>query len=409
MIAVLVNQYPKITHTFVRTEIRALESVGVALERIAIRRSPLPLLDSADREESGRTHVLLDVGILGLLAASIRVAAKAPSQFCRALATAVRIGRGSDRGVARHLAYLAEACVLRLRCAEARLHHVHAHFGENTASVALFCRMLGGPTYSFTAHGPDEFAPLHAGQMQFKVENASFTVVVSEAGRKELARLVPQCRGRMHLVRCAVDPRFARQSPPPVPLARRIVFVGRLHAVKAPLLLLDAVARVVGNGEACELVMVGDGPLREAVEARIRTSGLGEHVSLVGWAGSDEVRRHLAEARALVLPSWAEGLPLVLMEAFAMHRPAICTAVGGVAELVEAGLSGWLVAPGSVDELAAAIGAVLDASPAELERMGRRGAEVVRRQHDAVNEAQKLAALFSRYAGVEGSSGSEWR
>jgi glycosyltransferase involved in cell wall biosynthesis len=394
-VAYLINEYPKVTHTFVRTEIAALEQAGVQVDRITIRPSRMSMPDAADQQEREKTRVILAVGVSGLLASLLRTAVTNPQRFARALRMAWQLGRQSARGVSYHLAYLAEACVLVRWFAAQPVDRLHAHFGTNPAAVALLSRLLGGPSYSFTVHGPEEFTDAPRLGLRDKVEHADFVVVVSEAGRANLQRLCPShCWQRLHVVRCGIDARFQSRPPTPVPAARRIVFVGRLCAEKAPLLLLEAVARLRSAGEECELVMVGDGPLRAALEERLRALGLEKQVRLVGWASGDDVQQHILAARALVLPSFAEGLPVVLMEALALHRPVICTPVGGVAELLEDSVSGWLVPPGQVDALAAAIRAALSASPLELEQMGRRGAARVQQQHDAMASGRQLAALF---------------
>jgi glycosyltransferase involved in cell wall biosynthesis len=267
----------------------------------------------------------------------------------------------------------------------------------HTATIALLCRALGGPPYSFTAHGPEEFERADLLSIAEKSRHAAFVAVVSEAGRTHLRQLCPpNIRERIHLVRCGVDARFATHPPTPIPPARQIVFVGRLCAEKAPLLLVEAMAQLNATGKACDLVMIGDGPLRPSVESRIRALHLADRISLVGWASSDDVKRHILASRALVLPSFAEGLPIVLMEALALQRPVICTTVGGVAELVEPGVCGWLIPPGSVDALVQAMGDMLHAPPSELERMGRQGAARVAQQHDPAVAGRLLAALFAR-------------
>jgi glycosyltransferase involved in cell wall biosynthesis len=400
----LVNQYPKVTHTFVRTEIAAVERAGVQVDRVAIRHSDSPLVDPVDREEAARTRVLLDGGVLTLIAALARTASCSPRRFARALRTALRIGWRSERGVGLHLAYLAEACLLLRWIGAQRSSHVHATFGSHTATIALLCRVMGGPPYSFTAHGPEEFERADLLSIAEKTRHAAFVAVVSEAGRTHLRQLCPPSTWeRIHLVRCGIDARFATHPPTPIPSARRMVFVGRLCAEKAPLLLVEAMAQLNVAGEACELVMVGDGPLRTSVESRIRALHLADRITLVGWASNDDVKRHILASRALVLPSFAEGLPIVLMEALALLRPVICTAVGGVAELVEPGVCGWLIPPGSVEALVQAMGNMLHAPPSELERMGRQGAARVARQHDPAVAGRTLAALFARSAPAGGA------
>lgn len=389
----LVNEYPKITHTFVRNEIAALEQAGVVIERVAARRSQMPLLDAADQLEAARTRTILDLGVHGLAAHLTRTAAAEPQRFAGALKMALRLARREPGRLPYHLAYLAEACVLRSWFG-VQIDHVHAHFGSNPAAVALLWRLLGGPPYSFAAHGPEEFVRASALAIDEKAAHAAFVVVVSEAGRAALGRICPPAyQNRVHVVRCGIDARFEKTPPTPVPADRRLVFVGRLVPDKAPLLLIEAAARLSDEVDF-ELCIIGDGPLRDDAEQLVRTHRLQQRVRLLGWRGSDDIRRHLLAARALVLPSFAEGLPVAFMEAFALQRPVIATPVGGVAELVEDGVNGWLVPPGEVAPLAAALRAALNEQPSRLAEMGQHGAERVRRQHDGLAEGRKLAELF---------------
>jgi glycosyltransferase involved in cell wall biosynthesis len=117
-------------------------------------------------------------------------------------------------------------------------------------------------------------------------------------------------------------------------------------------------------------------------------------VGITGWASSSDVAGYIADSRALVLPSFAEGLPVVIMEAFALKRPVISTYVAGIPELVENGVNGWLVPAGSAEALADAMRQALAASPEKLARMGRAGYERVTQNHDIRKEAAKLADLY---------------
>jgi colanic acid/amylovoran biosynthesis glycosyltransferase len=122
---------------------------------------------------------------------------------------------------------------------------------------------------------------------------------------------------------------------------------------------------------------------------------LQDRVRITGWLGNDNVREEIAAARALVLPSFAEGLPVVLMEAMALGRPVISTFVAGVPELVQPGVNGWLVPAGDIDALAGAMKTCLQTSVAELASMGAAARERVRARHDADVEAAKLARFFT--------------
>ena len=394
-IAYLVNQYPHVSHSFIRREIVALEEQGVTVKRFTIRPPPQPLVDPADRAEGLRTQVLLETGFRGLAAALVWEGVRAPGRWLRALGLAVRIGWRSGRGVARHLAYLAEACVLvrRLRGVQAR--HLHAHFGTNSATVALLARVLGGPPYSFTVHGPEEFDRPEGLSLPAKIDGAAFVVAVSDFGRSQLLRWCPPEQWpKIHVIRCGVDEAFLKSGPQAVPDTRRLVCVGRLADQKGQLALLEALARLHAQGVTFDMVLAGDGPMRPALEERVRRLGLENQVRITGWLSNAAVREEILAARALVLSSFAEGLPVVLMEALALGRPVVSTYLAGIPELVESGVSGWLVPAGSVTALTAALAEVLGTSVERLTHMGRAGALRVAAVHDAGREAARLASLL---------------
>ena len=177
-----------------------------------------------------------------------------------------------------------------------------------------------------------------------------------------------------------------------MPERPRLLFVGRLNAEKGVPLLVEAVRRLHERGTDIELTLIGDGLHRSSAEREL--AGLGDRLRLLGWCGSDVVRSELSLARALVLPSLTEGLPVVLMEALAMQRPVIATHIAGIPELIVDGVDGWLIPPGSVEALERAILEVLNASPARLQRLGEAGAARVREAHNPEREIHKLAALF---------------
>jgi glycosyltransferase involved in cell wall biosynthesis len=396
-IAYLVNRYPKASHSFIRREIQALEELGVEVVRLSVRPPATDLVDPRDRAEAGRTRVLLHGPRVA--AALGQTLLLHPLRFLGALGEALRLGWRSDRGLAVHLAYLAEACALARLARREGFDHVHAHFGTNPPSVCALARHLGGPSYSFTVHGPEEFDRPTALKLARKVARASFVVAVSEYSRSQLYRWSPHSEwGKIHVVHCGVDELFLAGALAPVPEAPRLVCVGRLCEQKGQLLLLEAAARLVREGLELELVLAGDGELRAPLEAAILRLGLERSVRITGWISNERVRQEIQAARALVLPSFAEGLPVVLMEAMALGRPVITTYVAGIPELVEPLRSGWLVPAGDVTALAAAMRAALTCSPAELGALGRRGAERVRASHDARVEARKLCALLRRAA-----------
>ncbi len=395
MLGYLVNQYPMASQTFIRREIAAIEAAGRPVLRYAVRPWPDTLVDADDRAEASRTRYLLAAGGVALFAATAGRALRSPLSFVRALRTAWRIGRGSRRGRLVHLAYLAEACLLRRWLARDGVRHLHAHFGSNSTTVAMLCRLLGGPTYSFTVHGPEEFDQPQALALGEKITHAAFAVAISAYGRSQLLRWAAHGEwSKVHVVRCGVDPSWLGAPATPVPTVPRLVTIGRMVEQKGQLLLVDAAAALRDAGVAFELVVIGDGELRPVIAQRIAAAGLEGTVRLVGWQTGAQVRDHLLAARGLVLPSFAEGLPVVVMEALALHRPVIATAIAGIPELVRPGETGWLVPAGDAQALAAAMRELLAAPSERLAALGAAGALAVARAHDAKVEAGRLLALI---------------
>jgi len=398
-IVYLVNRYPKASHSFIRREIAALEQLGVDVLRVSIRAPGDDLVDERDLREAQRTRVLLRGPGLGLLAGLLWALSTHPRGFARALGRAWTLGRRSDRGRLVHGVYLAEACALARLARQEGRRHVHAHFGTNPPVVALLAAELAGLEFSFTVHGPEEFDRPGGLKLAEKVAAARFVAAVSEFTRSQVYRWSGHGDWpKVQVVHCGVDELFLEGEPVPVPAAPRLVCVGRLCEQKGQLLLVEAAARLVAAGRPLELVLAGDGEMRAEIERACERLGLGATVRITGWVSNQDVRAEILAARALVLPSFAEGLPVVLMEALALGRPVVSTYVAGIPELVVPGESGWLVPAGDVQALAQAMGAVLEAPREELERMGRAGAERVRANHDARREAGKLRELLGRAA-----------
>jgi len=333
--------------------------------------------------------------VLALMWACVLTISKAPRRFAAALALAVRIGWRADRQFPYHLIYLAEACRLLSWLNSFGALHLHAHFGTNSAEIAMLARELGGPPYSFTVHGPEEFDKPQTLRLGEKIRRAAFVVAISSFGRSQLYRWTDHKHWhKVRVVHCGLDECSYAQAPTPVPTAPRLVCVGRICEQKGQLLLIEAAARLASAGRPFELVLAGDGEMRSEVEALIAQRGLGNRVRVTGWIGSDQVRSEILKARALVLPSFAEGLPVVIMEAMALRRPVLTTYVGGIAELVRPGQDGWLFAAGSIDELTAAMEDCLGKSIVELEKMGDAAYRRVIARHSIDIEAGKLGQLF---------------
>jgi colanic acid/amylovoran biosynthesis glycosyltransferase len=398
-IAYLVNQYPKVSHTFIRREILALERQGFEVLRVALRGWDESIPDEADREEQRRTRYVLREGAAGLLIPCLAAIVRSPRRFLRALAMALRMSRDSDRALFYHVVYFAEACRVFFWLVEFGAKHIHAHFGTNSAEVGMLVHALGGPPFSFTVHGPDEF--LNPMGLEKKIHQASFVIAISSFGRSQLLiHAIHDDWPKIKIVHCGLERAFYASTGAPIGASPRLVCVGRLCEAKGQLLLVEAAARLNAKGIAVELVLAGDGPMRGQIEEAIRDYRLEGRVRITGWISSARVRDEILAARALVLPSFAEGLPVVIMEAMALRRPVLTTYIAGIPELVRPGQTGWLFPAGSADELARAMEECLAKSPEELETMGNAGYDRVLARHFIDTEASKLGSLFETVAGA---------
>lgn len=394
-IGYLINEYPKVSHSFVRREIEAVERRGVEVEIFSIRPWSSDLTDPLDLAHAERTTVLY--GEFNDLAGALRTETLRNPKRLRSTTRAVlNFTRTSEKSAAYWTAYVAEAARLRHLCEERAVDHIHAHFGTNSAAVAVLCRLLGGPTCSFTVHGPEEFDRQVGLSLPEKIELSAFTCAISSYGRSQLLRLAPAGRrDDIHVIHCGLQQSFFEGDPVPIADNANLVTVGRLSEQKGHWVLLDAAEELVRRGVDFNLTLVGDGELRPDIESHIARAGLGERVTITGWAPESRVREELLNARALVLPSFAEGLPVVIMEALALRRPVISTYVAGIPELVVPNECGWLVPAGDSATLADAMIEVLNTPTTALDAMGAVGAERTRERHSVDTEAAKLVALFS--------------
>jgi colanic acid/amylovoran biosynthesis glycosyltransferase len=401
-IAYLVNRYPGASHSFIRREIAAVEAAGGNVVRFSVRTADVDNLpDSRDVAEFAKTIVLLSHNRFKMILAFLVMAIAMPVRCWRAWRIALNHSSLRPNELVRRFAYLAEAVLLVRLMKQHSVSHLHAHFGTNPAMVARLAHILGGPPYSFTVHGPDEFdQPLQL-DLKGKVADAAFCVAISHFGRGQLMRWsAPEHWRKIHVVRCGVDETFVGDMPAAsVPGAPILCSVARLSAQKGIPLLIEAAAEVRRQGLQFKLVLVGDGELRGGIEQMIAQHGLGDIVSITGWASSEQVVQHIRSARAMVLPSFAEGLPVVIMEALALRRPVIVSAIAGTPELVDQ-QCGWLISSGSVDALVTAMKAALTASPAQLDEMGDVGRTRVITGHDSIRNGAALYQLIRAFHGA---------
>jgi glycosyltransferase involved in cell wall biosynthesis len=392
-IAYILNSYPQPSHSFIRREIRALEAQGHTVTRLAMRAGDAPLVDMQDLEEAATTQYVLQAGAMTLLHALFASVLHDPKQFFSALKLAINCGRRSESGVIKHLIYLVEAAHALQVCAAANVTHAHAHFGTNATAVAMLCHELGGPEYSFTVHGPEEYDAPRALSLGEKIARSKFTVAITSYGRSQLSRWAkPSHWDKIKVVHCGIEP---AHFPAPLPLPKdgaRFVSIGRFVEQKGQLLALDALALLIKTHGDAHLTLIGDGEMRPQIEGRIATLGLENHITLTGWLDEAQILSELQDAHALLMPSFAEGLPMVIMEAMAAGRLVIATYIAGIPELVQQGKTGWLVPAGDPDALANAMADMAQTNPETLNEMVQASRERVLQRHDVAIEADKMAS-----------------
>ncbi|EYD72067.1 glycosyltransferase [Limimaricola hongkongensis] len=390
----LTGEYPRATDTFIQREVAALRDLGLKVETASVRRTdPAHHVGPEQRAEAAATFHLLERALNPAAITRAKIAAlRQPRRFARALALAWRTAPRGLRGRLYNMIYFGEALVLAHRMKARGITHLHNHIAKSSGTVAMLASEISGIPHSFTLHGPDIFfAPAHWA-MGEKIARARFVACISDFARAQAMLFSdPAHWPKLHVVHCGVDPALYADAPPPPD--DRLLFVGRLSAVKGVPVLLRAFAQARQARPDLTLDLVGDGPDRAVLERLARDLGLGDAVRFHGYRGQSEVAALLRDTGILVLPSFAEGVPVVLMEAMAAARPVIATRVGGVSELVEDGRSGLLVPPGAEAPLAEAI-AALAGDQARRAAMGEAGRAAVKAGFDARLEAARLAALL---------------
>lgn len=394
-IGYLMNSYPMTSTTFIRDEIRALEAQDVEIIRYAIREWPHPLLDEKDTVEQTRTHYILTGRKTALITDFIFEVLTNPIGMLRAIGLWLRLVRNARGRLVRHCAYLLEAVSIKQQATQDNVRHLHTHFATNSTTVALLSDRLGGPSFSFTAHGPEDFENTDRLSLREKVAGACFVAAISNFCRAQLACTAGiSIWDKLRIVRCGVDTGEFVASDAPFDGNSTFVCVGRFSPQKTQALIVEATSRVALRYPQVRVLLIGDGENRASIEDAIRRFEAQDRVILMGWRNNMEVRQTLGNARALLLPSFAEGLPVVIMEAFSLARPVITTYVAGIPELVDEHC-GWLIPAGSIDDIERAMIAALEAPSSALANMGREGRRRVLEAHDVNRNAAALRKLFA--------------
>ena len=395
-LAFLTSQYPAASHTFIRREVEALRALGWNIDTFSIRRPGADeTASAADKAEADGTFYLLKQSPGAFLAAHASTLLSRPGRYLSTLKLALGHRAPGARGLFLGFAHFAESVLLARELKTRRTTHLHNHFANSAATVGLLASRLIGIRWSFTMHGISETDYPAGLMLGRKIEAAEFVACVSWFGRAQGVRLVGQDHwSKIHVIRCGLPfDRIPLKSPTEAN-TRTIICVGRLSPEKGQAGLLRALAKLRATQPELRLRLVGDGPDRAALESLAKELELSDAVVFAGRLPEDDTLAEIARADLLVLPSFMEGLPIVLMEAMAVGVPVIASRVAGIPELVEDDVTGLLFTPSDWDELASRIDFLLG-NEAVRDRLAERAKAKVAADFDTRKSAEQLATLFS--------------
>lgn len=397
-LAYLTSLFARPSDTFIRSEVDRLRAKGIEVDTFSIRRPAVaPDSDPNVLQHQHNTSYILEKGPLILLEAALRTLLKRPTLFFEALSLAWKTRTRGLKGFLLQLAYFTEACYLAKELRRREIRHLHNHIGENSATVAMLASCLAEIPYSLSIHGPGIFTAAERWALGTKLDRAQFTACISSFCRSQCMMYArPVTWPRLHVVRCAVGADFL--DPPPRAHAfdqpPLIVCVGRLCVEKGQRLLIEAAAALRDEGHSFRLLFIGDGPERIGLEDLIDVLQLNGMVEIIGWQPTQRIKELLLEAKVMVLPSFAEGLPIVIMEALALDCPVISTSIAAISELVIPGENGWLLPPGETQPLVNALREAIQLSVEESAALGQKGRKRVLEMHHPDRQTEELLALF---------------
>jgi colanic acid/amylovoran biosynthesis glycosyltransferase len=394
--AYFLSRYPAVSHTFFLKEILGLRRLGFEIEVASVNPpdrtvSELPLLEA---EEAASTYYLKQTSIWETIYVLVNVTFAHPHVLFRGMRTALMMGGWDLHRKIYALFYTVEAFLLGRWMKKRNLHHLHVHFGGSVATVAMVAAEIWKLDYSLTIHGPEEFYEVDYCYLPRKIERAKFIFCISDFCRSQLMKYCdPAHWNKMHVVRLGVDVDEFKPTPRGSTQPRQIVCVGRLVAAKGQHILLRALSLLHAKGHEVRLVFVGSGPDMESLKREADTNGLTDRVTFRGALNHDQTREQLAEADVFALASFAEGIPVALMEAMAMSIPCVSTNVAGIPELIRHNVDGLLVPASSVEAMARALESLL--ADRELrERLGRSGRVRVTERYNLADNLKVLASTF---------------
>ena len=393
----LAGQFPAINHGYLLAEIQGLRENGieVVVASISPPDRPSEQLSPGEKEEAARTFYVKAVPLARAGIIHLAEFLRNPLGCWRGMAFALKLAHGNPRRSVFHLAYFAEAVLVGR---EMRLHGVSHVMANFSATVAMIAARIFPITMSFTVHGFGELYDPVGTFLDERISGSIFVRSVSRYGRGQLMLACPRSQWpKLLYFPLGIDPaRFVPAARRSLGSPPRLLCVGRLAPEKGQGLLLEAVAALRARGCAAHLRFAGDGPDRAWLESRAAELGVSSSVDFAGWVAPDQLRALYEETDLFVLPSLAEGIPIVLMEAMAMQIPCVAPRIAGIPELIEDGVDGLLYAVADVEDLTRKIRALID-SPELCAQIGLRARARVEREYDMTANTARFAAAVNEW------------
>lgn len=400
-ITYVVSQYPAISHTFILGEVNGIKAKGIDVHVASINQpdrafDQLTAIEQAACKES----VFVKSAVLnpiGLLRYTFKTLLASPKGFFCSLGNTLRSALAYPRQLPQHIAYWLEAMVVADMAKKNGSQQLHAHFSTQGCTVAMLAAQIADIDFSFTVHGPDEFYNVDEQYLEKKFSAANFIVCISDFARSQVMKYTAfDDWDKLHINYLGVDSSlFHPSKKPEQPTCPTLLCVGRLCNAKGQGVLIQAAKILSERGVNYRVHFVGDGPDREKLEAFSLQHGLTEQLTFLGKINHDQVQVLQREADIFVLPSFAEGIPIVLMEAMASGTPCVTTHITGIPELFTHNDDGLLVRPGNATQLADALEALINDGELRA-RIANNALQTITRDWDLQNSNARLADIFQQ-------------
>lgn len=395
--AYVVSQYPMLSMIFIIREVIQLRALGFRIDVASINTADRGREGLTENEaaEADMTYYVIPHGLKGALLAHAKTLIKRPGSYVGGWVRAFKLA-GLDIGrLIYNIAYLTEALMIGVWMESRNQTHLHAHLGSQAATIAMFVKQVFGFSYSITVHGPDEFYDAHRQYLGEKVVTSDFICCISHFARSQLSKLSPyEHWHKLEVSRLGVNPEiFAPKVFNPSPEVFEVICVGRLCSAKGQHVLVDAIDLMQQEDRAIRLRIVGDGVDRVSLEAHVKAKGLSQDVIFEGAVNQDRIRDLYSRADAFSIPSFAEGIPVVLMEAMSMEIPCVTSRITGIPELIRDGIDGILTAPSDVRGLADGLSRLMD-DPELREQIGKKARQRIIESYNLEKNVDRLAQVF---------------